>query len=360
MQNSKLPTPSRILYPDILRTSAVIAVILIHICAFGFCNYDVNSSDWQIVNALKSLTGWAVPTFVMISGMFFLDPQKEISVSKLYRKNIFRLVVAIFFWGILYQIANIAKRIALENADPSVAVFEAIKELILGPAWYHLWFLYMMIGLYMLTPFFRFFTKNAETKHYRYLFILFISFGGILPLAQDFLLYTDHDFKIYFNLKDYFGYACYFIFGFFFSRYQISPKQKSIIYKIAIVSVFLQCIGTSLISCNSGQGNVIFYGNFSPNIIFQTIAIFLFIKEIGTKVAFSKKSSQIIGILGKYSFGIYLVHDFFNGIFYRIGFSTMDIPTILSIPLRMVFTFILSFLVVCALAKIPIIKKYCM
>lgn len=359
-QNSELQPSQRILYPDILRTLAVFAVIMIHICSYGFCNYEVSSYDWQIVNIYECLIHWAVPIFVMISGNFFLNPQKEITLSKLFRKNIFRLVVAIFFWGFLYQIANVAKRITMENTSPSTALLDATKELILGPAWYHLWFLYMIIGLYMLTPFIRFFTNNAEKKHYQYLFVLFISFGSVLPLVQNIILYADSNFKIYFSLKEYFGYICYFIFGHFFSKYDLSQKQKTIIYVTAIVSIFLQCIGTTLISYKSGQGNVMFYDNFAPNIIFQTIAIFLFVKEIGTKFTFSNKTSQIIGILGKYSFGMYLVHDFFNGIFYRIGFSTMDLPTIFSIPFRTFLTFILSFLVVCVLAKIPIINKYCM
>ena len=124
IHNSELQSFQRILYPDILRTIAVFAVIMIHFCAYGFCNYDVYSLDWQIINAYESWIRWAVPVFVMVSGMFFLDQQKEITLSKLYRKNILRLVVAVLFWGFLYQVANVAKRIALENANPNVAVVD--------------------------------------------------------------------------------------------------------------------------------------------------------------------------------------------------------------------------------------------
>lgn len=359
IHNSELQSFQRILYPDILRTIAVFAVIMIHFCAYGFCNYDVYSLDWQIINAYESWIRWAVPVFVMVSGMFFLDPQKEITLSKLYRKNILRLVVAVLFWGFLYQVANVAKRIALENANPNVAVVDAVKEFVLGPTWYHLWFLYMIIGLYMLTPFIRIFTKNAEVKHYRYLFVLFITFGSVLPLIQDLLLFADKSLKFYFSLKALLGYSCYFILGYFFSKYETSKRQRNIVYVTALASVFFQFIGTTFISCKYGQGNTIFYENFSPNIVVQTVAVFLFVKRTCTKIVFSNRSTRLIGLLGKYSFGMYLVHDFFNGIFYRIGFSTMEIPTILSIPLRTVLTFILSFFVVCVLARIPVIKKYC-
>ena len=349
----------RIIYPDILRTIAAFAVIMTHFCAYGFCNYNVFSNDWQIVNAYECLIRWAVPIFVMVSGIFFLDPERELTISKLYRKNIIRLVVAILFWGLLYQIANVAKRIILENALPNLAISDALKEFVLGPTWYHLWFLYMIIGLYILTPLFRIFTKNAEDKHYRYLFVLFMFFGCTLPLLQKLILCADKSLSFYFSLKTFLGYPCYFILGYFFFKHDVSKRQRAVVYTIAAISAFLQFIGTSLISYKYELGNTIFYDNFSPNVFFQTIAVFLFVKEIGTKIKLSNMAVRLIGILGKYSFGIYLVHDFFNGIFYRIGFSTMDIPVIFSIPLRTILAFVLSSLIVCMLAKIPIIKKYC-
>ena len=349
----------RILYPDILRTLAVFAVIAIHVCAYGICNYDVSSFEWQITNVYYCLTRWAVPVFVMISGMFFLNPHKEISLSKLYRKNIFRLAVAIFFWGFLYQAANVVKRISLENADTNSAIMDALKEYLLGPTWYHLWFLYMIIGLYVFVPLIRIFTQNAKEKHYHYLFILFITLGSMLPLLQESLFLIDKSFKIGFMFKELLGYSCYFILGYYLSSFSISSKIRLVTYLIAGIAILFQIIGTSLLSIEHGQAITILYTDFTPCSIFQSIAIFLFIKECGTRINVSDRSLKIIGMLGKYSFGMYLVHDFFNGFFYRIGFSSMNLSPFFSIPFRTIITFIACFFVVFILSKIPIIKKYC-
>ena len=90
---------NRILYPDILRILSVFAVMMIHVSASGFYTNPVQSFTWQVVNFYECMVRWAVPVFVMVSGMFFLNPQKEITLSKLYRKNIFRIVMALITWA---------------------------------------------------------------------------------------------------------------------------------------------------------------------------------------------------------------------------------------------------------------------
>jgi peptidoglycan/LPS O-acetylase OafA/YrhL len=190
---------------------------------------------------------------------------------------------------------------------------------------------------------------------------MFISLGCALPLLQELVLCANKSLNIYiFNLKELPGYCSYFVLGFFFSKYDTPKKLRNAIYLIALISFFIQFVGTSLISYKCGQASEILHRYFTPNVAIQAIAIYLFIKEFGSKVAFSTKATQLIGLLGKYSFGMYLVHDFFNGIFYRIGLFSINIPPIISIPFRTFLTFIMSFLVVCVLARIPIIKKYCM
>ena len=105
---------NRILYPDILRILAVFAVMMLHVSATGFYSNPVQSFTWQVVNFVnfyECMVRWAVPVFVMVSGMFLLNPQKEITLSKLYRKNIFRIVMALITWGLFYRSLSISKMI---------------------------------------------------------------------------------------------------------------------------------------------------------------------------------------------------------------------------------------------------------
>ena len=138
--------------------------MMIHVSASGFYTNPVQSFTWQVVNFYECMVRWAVPVFVMVSGMFFLNPQKEITLSKLYRKNIFRIVMALITWGVFYRSLSITKMIFIDkvcNKELTVGILKQCSTFVFGHAWYHLLFLYMIIGLYILVPLIRVFTTYA-------------------------------------------------------------------------------------------------------------------------------------------------------------------------------------------------------
>ena len=354
---------NRILYPDILRILAVFAVMMIHVSASGFYTNPVQSFTWQVVNFYECMVRWAVPVFVMVSGIFFLNPQKEITLSKLYRKNIFRIVMALITWGLFYRSLSISKMIFLDKVcdkELTVGILKQCSTFVFGHAWYHLWFLYMIIGLYILVPLIRVFTTYATKKQYHYLFILYFLFGSLLPLLQGVLILVDDRLKISFSIKELMGFAGYFILGYYLFRYDLSHRVKKWIYVLTGLSVVFQIIGTFLVSCKMGKANESLYGNFRPNVAIQAVAVYVFIKDYFINKDFSERIKRIIILLSKYSFGMYLVHDFFNIVFSRIGFTVTAINPIFAIPLRSIVTFVLSFAVIWVLGHIPVIKKYCM
>lgn len=353
----------RILFPDTLRILAIFAVMTLHISASGFYSNSVQSFTWQVVNFFECLVRWAVPVFVMVSGIFFLNPQKEITLSKLYCKNIFRIVVALIVWGTFYKSLSIPRMIFVDKMCDKELITEILKlgaSFVFDYAWYHLWFLYMIIGLYMLVPLIRFFTTHATKNHYHYLFLLYFLFGSLLPFIQDSLLLLDENLKISFSIKELMGYTGYFILGYYLFRYDLSHRIKKWIYVLAGLSVVFQILGTFFISFKLGTASQLLYGYFRPNVVIQAVAVYIFIKDYFTNKEFSERTKRTIVLFSKYSFGMYLVHDFFNIIFSMIGFTITVINPFLAIPLRSMITFILSFGVIWVLGHIPIIKEYCM
>lgn len=63
----------RIYYLDCLRVVAIISVIIIYVSAQNWYTTDVSSFAWQFFNLTDSLVRWAVPLFVMISGVVVLE-----------------------------------------------------------------------------------------------------------------------------------------------------------------------------------------------------------------------------------------------------------------------------------------------
>ena len=84
----------RVAYLDLLRILAIFAVIFQHFCP-GY--YNADDFNKNAVNIMVSLTDWCVPVFVMISGALLLNPQKEFSVKRFFKKNVLRIFVASIF-----------------------------------------------------------------------------------------------------------------------------------------------------------------------------------------------------------------------------------------------------------------------
>jgi hypothetical protein len=182
----------------------------------------------------------------------------------------------------------------------------------------------------------------------------------LLPLFQDVLILFDDRLKISFSIKELMGYAGYFILGYYLFRYDLSHRIKKWIYVLAGLSVVFQIFGTFFVSAKLGTASQLLYGNFRPNVVIQAVAVYLFIKDYFMNRIFSERTKGLIVLFSKYSFGMYLVHDFFNILFSRVGFTVTVINPIFAIPLRSIVTFVLSFAVIWVLGHIPVIKKYCM
>ena len=152
---------------DITRIIAVLAVISLHISADFVTEYDVFSKEFMVGAFFDSISRIGVPLFVMISGSLMLDENKNITIKSIFSKNIKTLFGLLIFWSVLYCVLyNIA--LPLIIGEP-LNVSDIITSLTEGH--YHIWYLYMIIGLYLATPFFRAFVKK-ENKQTVLLFII--------------------------------------------------------------------------------------------------------------------------------------------------------------------------------------------
>lgn len=351
----------RIIYADLLRIVATFGVIVLHTAAAQFWN-PVQSFNWAVCNIYDSLVRWTVPVFVMISGMFFLDPERDVPISKLYKKSIFRLVIALVVWGLFYQLTSDNSDIIHSrhlNFLPlwCLNIVNAIIKIPFGPVWYHLWFVYMLIGLYILTPLYRVFVKNAEQNDFVYLFFIFAIFGTIVPLISQTTEYFNTNFKIFFKITELINYSGYFFAGYFFSKYDISKKVTNVIYIGGILSLIFTIIGTYILSSIKGIGTEVLYGNLTPNTMLVAFAIFLLFKSQKDK-QFSDKKQKIVSVLSSTTFGIYLIHAFLLQLFDNFGMSSSFINPILAIPIKAIVVFCVSFVIIYLLRKIPICKYF--
>jgi surface polysaccharide O-acyltransferase-like enzyme len=354
-------TGRRFYYIDMLRVTAAFCIVLFHVMAEPWNAQPIPTWQWQMYNFVNCLLYWPVPVFFMISGMLHLQSTGAIVLAierKRVFKKTFRILCALLFWGIVY---NIVYPIVMDNTVPTFHnIIRIPNKIISGDSRIHFWFLYTLIPLYLITPLVKQFVHSSGKNYLEYFFILCLIHSGI----RLYNIFNAQLFNIPFlplRIAAVFTgeisiSAGYYLAGYYFSKYPVTSRQKHSIYALGIVSLFFTVLGTSHISRIQNKPVGCVYIDLP--VIFQTCAVFLFIRDICERRTFSGRFQKLIAFLGKYSMGIYLVQIFVIEFLRKLGLGTFSFLPVLSIPASAVLAFILSFLISTALGQIPVLRKY--
>ncbi len=304
----------------------------------------------------------------MISGalLLSLDNYSSYQLPKLYKKiskKILRVLAALFFWGIFYQLLNqLVTHIKPTSENISVAyLIKIVVRIFFTNPWDHLWFLYAIIGLYLLTPLLQVSIASWKKTGLKIFAKLFFIFGICLPLIN--LVISKLANKAYlhsaFAIPEFSGYLGYYVVGYYLSKYQLKLKSKKIIFILAGLSAIGTVVGTSLWSLADHAPNSSLYEYLLPNTFFVSIAIFIFSKNYLCRwQQLATKQRKIVTNISQNSFGIYLIHDIFLQIFGLFGVNTLSFHPAFSVPLLAMASFILSLYSTELIRKIPILGKY--
>lgn len=146
---SSAPTtapPSRPYLPflDVARVVAVLGVVLIHVIA-GDVSEGTVGPGWTAVNMIASA---AVPVFLMMAGALSLSPTAHHRGTREFlRRRAVRIIPALLVWSVLYLV--VLKGWVMGGRIDAATVVDAV---ITGDTYTHLYFLWAIAGLYLLTP----------------------------------------------------------------------------------------------------------------------------------------------------------------------------------------------------------------
>ena len=330
----------RIQYLDLLRFSAIIAVIFLHVAAKGYISLTVNTQNWYIAAVCNCLVRWAVPMFVMISGALFLLPEKEITIKDIFLKYIRRLLIAYLFWFFAYVCFDTV----LISIKHGVLTFE--KSLV-EPK-FHLWFLPMLMGVYMLIPLLRKIARDETLLLYSLL--LWGVYITLAPFLEEIII---PQISILFNMNIIIGYAGYFLFGYFLSSLPITNKACNVVYLLGFTGVVITIVGSIIFSLRQGSPSDSFLFEISPQVAITTAALFVFFRKHFP--SFDRAKLGRFEYLRKDIFGIYLVHVIWLWVFDRSLIRDMCCHAV-TIPLISFSVFACSLLSTRLLRKIPFIR----
>ena len=343
--------PQRIPYLDTLRSLAIIAVVLLHAAAWNWYNTPVNTLDWQVLNAYDSVVRFCVPVFFMVSGALFLQPERNITLTSILRKYIPRILVAYVVWSAFYAV------LTTYGPGGTGSARTLVEQFVLGH--YHLWFLFVLGGIYLVTPLLR--AMTAERKNAWYFVVLAFIFASVLPMLTHLpqVGYLIAGVLETTRMHLVLGYSLFFVLGYLLSTMPLTRKLVTVTSVLGICGVLATAGLTALFSVRAGSPTGFFYDFLTPNVVFAAIAVF-----VGARAVSARRSPAdaqphpVVALVGTLSFGIYLVHPFFQWLYQQFGLTADFAPTIISVPVLTLLILVPSGAVAWVLQRIPKVGSY--
>lgn len=331
---------ARVYYFDVLRVAATVAVVFLHLFARFWEKEAVDGVLWNALNWLDGAVRWAVPVFVMLSGALFLDPAKEISFTAICKKNLLRIAAAFGFWSVIYGIVDLWRGMPLKELPLTLLKGE-----------YHMWFLFLIAGLYLFVPLLKKLTRTK--KRTQWFLILFGTLFILIPRVVNLLTLLGVSVPfgelilraMNINIVS----VCYFfvfVLGHYLHQYELPKLARGVVYALGVLGFFATVLLTAWHSQKVGAPSGMFYVYMSLNVLAMAVAIFVFAKYHPWKQRASVVS------LSRYSFGIYLSHVLALDLFSALC-SHSSVLLLFGIPVFFV-ALGLSF----ALHRIPKLKDY--
>ena len=288
-------------YISNLRNIATFAVIVLHVTAPFVLKFNkISFASWQLANLIDSMLRFGVPVFVMISGAVLLDRSEPLNIF--LSKRLKRIFLPFLFWSIAYFIFVYAGHFQ----KLSVAqLAQILTNKLLKGTYYHLWYIYMILGVYLFVPIVRKWVQNSTKQELHYFLILW---AITLFINTDIAKYIPSIEVLYFS-----KYLGYLVLGHYLDKYVEIRRSRGTLYSILFVlGVILTLVSTSYLSITANKLNITYYNYLSPNVCLMAIGIFLLGKT------FLNTTNTSLVSLDRHSYGIYLIHALVLHYVYRL------------------------------------------
>ncbi len=345
-----------IFWIHLLRITAALGVIMVHVTADVITEKGaVPDSWWWIANFYDAFTRGCVATFIMVSGSLLLGRKEGIRVF--FQKRFDRVFIPFLAWTILYVVW---KKLLLE---PNLGGKEILQRIFEGKIHYHLWFIYSLTGLYLMTPIFRILVAHAPRSYLIYFLMLWFCFTSLVPFLEKYSLLFFH-FPLHLNLPvaGIQGLIGYFVLGHLLRHENTDPKARHAFF-LMILSWLVCFWGLYFTFLRVGSFKDLFYDNLAPNVVFYSASFFILVKRFGSRLEKTLPSflRNLVLIFSKASLGIYLIHPmileaFAKGRWGVVLKANLDHP-LWMIPLTASSIYLCSFALIYLIQKIPYLRQ---
>lgn len=364
----------RVVWLDVVRFVAMFTVVCCHSAdPFNFYQGDasVNVDEIKFWGAVYgAFLRPCVPLFVMLTGALLLPVREEASLF--YKKRIGRVIWPFLIWSVIYNLfpwitgvlglhpdvildffPYSGEEVTRQSLDISLSHIAQIP-LNFSIVDVHMWYIYLLIGLYLYLPIFSAWVEKATDKA-KLFFLLLWGITTLLPYYQQFVspyIWGTCSWNAYGMLYAFAGFNGYLLLGHYF-RNKDWPLRKILMIGIPMfvlgygVTFFGFRYMTSLPEY-SDEMLELFFTYCSLNVVMMTAPVFLLLKKVSIGSLRIQKALANLTLCG---FGIYMIHYFFTGpsvIFMR----ALHIPIAWQIPAAAVLAFGVSWGIISLIYRI--------
>lgn len=170
-----------------MRIFATVSVLYLHTCSTLTDNpglFILSKNQTSFFRSSYQMMYWAVPVFFMITGMLFLSPDKKITLKQCIEKYSYRILLALFVFGMPFAVLKIMIETHSSSFFNIVLAFKAVIE---NNSFGHLWYLYTLLGIYLILPFLKKIIDNSKDLEIKFLLIFLFIIDFCFPLLSELL-----------------------------------------------------------------------------------------------------------------------------------------------------------------------------
>ena len=353
----------RIVFLDYVRVFACFLVILVHASEnfygaegstdmAGPQSFLASEADRLWVSIYDGFSRMAVPLFMIVSAYLLVPMKKEETSWQFYRRRFTRILPPFFIFMILYSTLPLL----WGQIDGDTSVKDLSRILLNFPSQAgHLWFMYPLISLYLFIPIISPWLSKATAKEERFFIGLFL-LSTCMPYLNRWsgevwgqCFWNEYHMLWYFS-----GYLGYLVLAHYIRVHLTWERSKRLAIgsllmvagaALTIYSFYIQAIPGEILTTPVIE---IGWAFCTINCVMLTAGTFLMFTCIS-----GPDSPRIITDLSKLSYGIYLMHIFWLGLWVTVFKHTLALPTVAAIPSITVSTFICCFITTKIISYIP-------
>ena len=337
---NQVSAQKRIIWMDFLRISCIFTVIFLHYTTSLYeKNYTGSFASWIPSLIVNCFTTFAVPCFFMLSGALILN--KNESLSSLLKKRLPSVYIPLIIWSGIY--------IAYFGALQGSSITAFFKSLYTSQ-YYHLWFMYPLIGLYFLSPVIRSVLLNSDESIKKYAFVLVCIVPTILLTIAKLFRLTYISFWFTWGFPE----IGLFVLGAWLVQKKLPVRKALLGSAVSLLLIILGELSCFIFGETPHKNFIGAYGTF-PVFMF---AVFMFAVFMSSEPYLTKLPESIknrVASISKLSVGIYFTHLLAKALLDKTNIYQTDSKSFLMMLFAAIINFLFSLAICYVFSKIPFV-----